>query len=30
MLSSRGYSDQQIDAIFHGNWLRFFRQHLPK
>jgi membrane dipeptidase len=30
MLSSRGYSDQQIDAIFHGNWLRFFREHLPK
>lgn len=30
MLSLRGYSDQQIDAIFHGNWLRFFRQHLPK
>jgi membrane dipeptidase len=29
MLSKKGYSEQQIDAIFHGNWLRFFRKHLP-
>jgi membrane dipeptidase len=29
ILSSRGYSDQDIDAVFHGNWLRFFRENLP-
>lgn len=29
ILSSRGYSDADIDGIFHGNWLRFFRQTLP-
>ena len=28
ILSSRGYSDPDIDAIFHGNALRFFRQSL--
>lgn len=28
-LSARGYSDDQIDGIFHGNWLRFFAQALP-
>jgi membrane dipeptidase len=30
MLSDRGYPSADIDAIFHGNWLRFFREHLPK
>jgi membrane dipeptidase len=29
ILARRGYSPQAIDDIFHGNWLRFFRQHLP-
>ena len=29
-LSERGYSDADIDAILHGNFLRFFRQTLPK
>jgi membrane dipeptidase len=29
ILSGRGYKQGQIDAIFHGNWLRFFKQHLP-
>jgi membrane dipeptidase len=29
LLLSRGYSEQQVDAIFHGNWLRFLREHLP-
>jgi membrane dipeptidase len=29
LLSKRGYSSEDIDAIFHGNWLRFFREHLP-
>ena len=26
----RGYSSEAIDAIFHGNWMRFFMKHLPK
>ncbi len=25
----RGYTTEAIDAIFHGNWLRFFTEHLP-
>lgn len=29
ILSQRGYSDEDIDAVFHGNWLRFFERHLP-
>lgn len=29
ILSSRGFSDSDIQAIFHGNWLRFFATHLP-
>lgn len=29
ILQSRGYSDADIDAIFHGNWLRFFGEALP-
>ena len=29
LLSERGYTASDIDAIFHGNWLRFFRQTLP-
>ena len=29
VLRDRGYSDGDIDAIFHGNWLRFFRDALP-
>ena len=29
ILASRGYSDDDIDAILHGNWLRFLRDHLP-
>ena len=28
-LKSRGYSENDIDAIFHGNWLRFFSEALP-
>jgi membrane dipeptidase len=27
-LASRGYSQDDINLIFHGNWLRFFREHL--
>ena len=30
LLSGRNYSDADIDAIFHGNFLRFFRQALPQ
>jgi membrane dipeptidase len=29
ILATRGYSDADIDAVFHGNWLRFFRENLP-
>lgn len=29
ILASRGYADAEIDLIFHGNWLRFFREALP-
>ena len=29
ILSARGYRDEDIDAVFHGNWLRFFGRHLP-
>lgn len=30
ILKNRGYSDADIDGIFHGNWLRFFTTALPK
>ena len=30
ILASRGYQPADIDAVFHGNWLRYFRAHLPK
>ena len=29
ILARRGYAEQAIDDIFHGNWLRFFRKNLP-
>jgi membrane dipeptidase len=29
VLAGRGYAPAVIDDIFHGNWLRFFREHLP-
>jgi membrane dipeptidase len=29
ILSNRGYSDTDIDAMFFGNWLRFFTEALP-
>jgi len=29
ILAARSYSDADIDAIFHGNWLNFFRSALP-
>ena len=29
VLGVRGYSSAEIDAVFFGNWLRFFTQSLP-
>ena len=29
IMSGRGYSDADIDGVFHGNFLRFFRENLP-
>jgi membrane dipeptidase len=29
VLARRGYSSETVDDVFHGNWLRFFGQHLP-
>jgi membrane dipeptidase len=29
MLQARGYSDGDIAAIMHGNWIRFFSETLP-
>lgn len=29
ILSGRGYTDAEVDGIFHANWLRFFSRHLP-
>jgi len=29
ILTRRGYPGEAIDAIFHGNWLRFFLKNLP-
>jgi membrane dipeptidase len=30
ILAARGYSNGDLDAIFHGNWLRKLRKALPK
>lgn len=30
LLSHRGYSDDDIAAVMHGNWLRFFSEALPQ
>jgi membrane dipeptidase len=30
VLARRGYSVDAINDIFHGNWLRFFCEHLPR
>ena len=29
ILTTRGYSNDDVDAIFHNNWLRFFTAALP-
>ena len=30
ILHRHKYTSAEIDGILHGNWLRFFRQHLPR
>ncbi len=30
ILAARGYGDDDVNAFFHGNCLRFFRRHLPQ
>ncbi|MBK34123.1 MAG: peptidase [Gemmatimonadetes bacterium] len=30
LLSKKGYSDEDIEGIMHGNWIRFFREVLPE
>ena len=30
VLAARNYTNRDIDAVFYGNWLRFFRNHLPQ
>ena len=30
ILAKRGYTNDEIDAVFHGNWLKFFSSHLPQ
>ena len=29
MLKGRGFSDDDVAAVMHGNWVRFFGRHLP-
>ena len=29
VLERRGYLTEAVNDIFHGNWLRFFSEHLP-
>ena len=29
IFARRGYTDQDITRMLHGNWLRLLRQHLP-
>jgi len=30
MLTARGYGQDDVDAVFHGNWMAFFRHGLPR
>jgi len=30
ILTKRGYTDADLDAIFHANWLRFWQRNLPR
>jgi membrane dipeptidase len=29
ILAGRGYSDEDVALIMHGNWVRFLQEHLP-
>jgi membrane dipeptidase len=29
MMQRRGYSDEEVQSVFYGNWLRFFGEVLP-
>jgi membrane dipeptidase len=29
IMQRRGFSDSDIEAVFYGNWLRFFSEVLP-
>jgi membrane dipeptidase len=29
IFAARGYDEGTINKVFHGNWLRYFREHLP-
>ena len=29
LLSNRGYSDEDVRAVMHGNWIHFLRDVLP-
>ncbi len=29
LLAKKGYSDEDVAAVMHGNWIRFFREVLP-
>ena len=29
LLAKRGYSAADVEAVMHGNWLRFFSEVLP-
>lgn len=30
LMQRRGYSDADIEGVFHGNWMRFFGETLPE
>ena len=29
LMTKRGFSAEDVEKVIHGNWMRFFRQHLP-
>jgi len=28
LMLARGFSDKDVEKVMHGNWMRFFREHL--
>ena len=30
LLAGRGYTEADLDGLFHANWMRLFREHLPQ